>query len=1627
MSAALDEARPFRVKPAVGGLHDTLRPFLIQPDEVAEIQNLSFHSGSLKKRLGAIPVTRSKPKGSAIQLRADDQAMGVNSGNQSWNSYVTIPMSEGLVVGLGSTAWTIEFMLYLDKYATSDQQVLSWLPGNTAAESIRVWIDDSGSGSPNSLNFTHIDSAGASVTLTDPTGPFALATEKLISIRRGGAAGTDPTTIQIYADGVLVADGTGAFSSSNTRQTYGQILLGRRLADTVDFGFFGRIGEVRIWKSARSNANLLAYIRAQVPEDDADRVAGKLLVYYPLNKDSKFELFDESGHFQHGFLAPYIPRTTKAGAAQKQAYYFDGSHSILSVRNNNGESVLTEFSRNLTLANNNQFSLELGFTLAAYPATGTTSYLLDYRNLATVELNPTGTITVSFFNGAAFSVALTTTTIFRLGQRYLLTITRTNATGRVFVNAVQEAGSPVVVGNTVDMSIRSPFWFVGALLTGANNDSATRHAAFYMDELRLWCVDISASDLASNVNRRLPEGTTGVVTSGAAAGQYLTFQNTKICKVIDGSTALTTVGGAGNNFFGIFSTGDDRYSIAVFPDNFGTLGDVQCRQISAIVSNTNLTMGATYGNADAPTAYDGKSVRFTQLVLWIDCSVDVTDDTVYPLHSRFQRYSSLDQIWAIFGPPVNLDPRGLRFLTSMLPAALSAETTLSMGIEAPARAIARFAPGWFGPEEGPLTGSHYWKRSDGSRFLLGASGRSIFWANDRWSRSRPFAADKDPIGYSLLLMQTASAPAFGMPLEKVKDRIRIPHASGKGVDFPAAANRTWEFWINPVAVNGVRNIISKISTSGFYEYEIYIQDGKLKISWHSNGGANLITLSTQGAAIRPGKWQHVAISVTQSVASANIFVNGLALSLTATGSIAGAAATNTSDLYIGDNPTHANTAGFSYFGYIDEIRVSDSIRYSGTSIAVPTAPFSDDANTLILLHLDEGQDVFITDSSSLGAPTLKAHGVLDIDPWIRLVSNLEVSSLESPSHFSTYRDAVYRTDGINFPIRIEWSGDFAEKNYGFLVTRMGIKAPISPATVKSYEAPAATTGLPIAPNSTYTFFYTYYNSLKGVESNPSPALVYLTSTPAGGSDGFRHLRIGDFIPSDDPQVDSIRVYATTAGGSVAHLVGTQTPSGGVPPNDDSALDAEVREYDLNLTGAQIAAGVELSLDRGEAPTARYFRFVKDVCYMANSKQFPTALFVSGDNIEEFPGDSIVRLDSDQGDPITALSGSYGNTNIHQKNAIFLMRFAANFEDLDPELTQADQGSIGGHAIVNIAGNDLFRGDRSVLAFSGTDSADIGQKIESSYRGRLDDLTNSPGLDNLDVESSYAVNWMRGNEIWWTCRKKGDARNDLILVRSRTTQGNPWSIYKGLEYSSMILGEDLDGQKAIYGGTYSGYMFKLETGNVDGNSKPRQLDDTASVVTGLVGGSSTTILINTSSEKLDSLVSNAYSGLFLTVLRRNVAGKITNISRRRIRSNTTTSFTLWTALGFTPATNDTWIIGAIEAYFVTGWLDLGLTEYSKKFDLFDIWFRPQSGKQFDAFFEVAHAGTDSIGDSFALPSISSFVKRVSMDKGWGDWLTIPEKNRGHFIRLKPYSVDSEVQAEWFGWGVRSSAETAGYGK
>lgn len=110
----------------------------------------------------------------------------------------------------------------------------------------------------------------------------------------------------------------------------------------------------------------------------------------------------------------------------------------------------------------------------------------------------------------------------------------------------------------------------------------------------------------------------------------------------------------------------------------------------------------------------------------------------------------------------------------------------------------------------------------------------------------------------------------------------------------------------------------------------------------------------QGGSISINTWTHVAGVYDGS--NVNLYINGIRVAQTAA---SGSVAASANSVIVGNG-----SAGEGFPGRIDEMRISNSVRYTGASFTVPTASFVTDGNTMALWHFDEGTGTSAADSSS---------------------------------------------------------------------------------------------------------------------------------------------------------------------------------------------------------------------------------------------------------------------------------------------------------------------------------------------------------------------------------------------------------------------------------------------------------------------------------------------------------------------------------------------------------------------------------------------------------------------------------------------------------------------------------------
>ena len=167
---------------------------------------------------------------------------------------------------------------------------------------------------------------------------------------------------------------------------------------------------------------------------------------------------------------------------------------------------------------------------------------------------------------------------------------------------------------------------------------------------------------------------------------------------------------------------------------------------------------------------------------------------------------------------------------------------------------------------------------------------------------------------------------------------------------------TWEAWIRTVDKTKTQEIISFYG-SGSGELgentlmRIHGSSIKAKI-----GGQELVS----GATISNNTWHHICFERT-STTQFYLYVDGVGTA--SSGFSSHSIATNSVTIANHKVDGGDNTENFD--GYIDEVRISNVARYSGTNFTPSTTAFTSDANTQLLIHGDAVTGTPGTGSSQL--------------------------------------------------------------------------------------------------------------------------------------------------------------------------------------------------------------------------------------------------------------------------------------------------------------------------------------------------------------------------------------------------------------------------------------------------------------------------------------------------------------------------------------------------------------------------------------------------------------------------------------------------------------------------------------
>ena len=214
------------------------------------------------------------------------------------------------------------------------------------------------------------------------------------------------------------------------------------------------------------------------------------------------------------------------------------------------------------------------------------------------------------------------------------------------------------------------------------------------------------------------------------------------------------------------------------------------------------------------------------------------------------------------------------------------------------------------------------------------------------------------------------------------DYLTVPAAAGQwegaALTSFSFTNYTVECWFYVNAITGNDQIMGN-TNDAYYGWNIQVDDSGPTVGFQVGDGGgswDIDTVTSGGYSISTGQWYHVAM--VRDDEDWTLYVDGTSR---ATGTFALSASYSGRLLYIGNGGT---AGGGEFNGYMDEIRISDSSRYTDT-FTPQTTEFTVDANTLLLIH-SNWNGGFGADSSG-NSNTFSATNLVATDQMVDTPTN----------------------------------------------------------------------------------------------------------------------------------------------------------------------------------------------------------------------------------------------------------------------------------------------------------------------------------------------------------------------------------------------------------------------------------------------------------------------------------------------------------------------------------------------------------------------------------------------------------------------------------------------------------------
>ena len=233
-------------------------------------------------------------------------------------------------------------------------------------------------------------------------------------------------------------------------------------------------------------------------------------------------------------------------------------------------------------------------------------------------------------------------------------------------------------------------------------------------------------------------------------------------------------------------------------------------------------------------------------------------------------------------------------------------------------------------------------------------------------------------------------------------------------DFLPSSGYTAEAWISMGTHAGTDWIIGQNVDGNNYWMLGHEHGAGLRFESYSGGS---LVLNITGGEIADSNWHHIAL--VRDGNDVEIFKDGTSVATGTTSSTA----TFAGDFRVGQGSAHG-----AFDGYVDEVRISRTARYT-SSFTPSTTAFKDDKDTVLLMHMDGGGGI----DATTNLPTLVGQGTYFFDDSVNAIfygadgvpTNKSIISFDGTGDYLSIPTSTDFNPGTNFTAEcwFQYGGD----------------------------------------------------------------------------------------------------------------------------------------------------------------------------------------------------------------------------------------------------------------------------------------------------------------------------------------------------------------------------------------------------------------------------------------------------------------------------------------------------------------------------------------------------------------------------------------------------------------------------